>query len=148
MKLRDAFRKAFGIKESSSSSSSVKIVPRYPEETPAQKAEKEIKEYFVPRHLKDYAQDVRDYVESKKQNQEQKYNKDKCNPKTCWGECGGNGWCHIAQEWQKKIHHHNNFNTFVKIKKVKTKGYSKKYKQNKKWKKIHQKKSKRFRKNF
>jgi hypothetical protein len=28
-----------------------------------------------------------------------------CDPKTCWGECNGKGPCHIAQDWQQKIHH-------------------------------------------
>lgn len=27
----------------------------------------------------------------------------KCNPKTCEGECGGDGWCPIAKDWMKKI---------------------------------------------
>jgi len=87
-----------------------------PEPTHAEKAEKEIKEYFVPKHLRDYAQDVRDHVAAKKA-EPKKYDKDKCDPKTCWGECQGEGWCHIAQEWQQKIHHYS----FVKYVKVKNK---------------------------
>lgn len=35
--------------------------------------------------------------------------KEKCDPKTCWGECRGKGWCEIAKEWQKKIHYQTFF---------------------------------------
>jgi hypothetical protein len=156
-------------KSSSSSSSSnvVRKVPRYPtnsettkqaidkvfedlnaltdeefeaELTHAQKAEQEIKEYFVPKHLRDYAQDVRDHVAAKnaKKEEPKKYDKDKCDPKTCWGECMGEGWCHIAQEWHKVMHRHQNFNAFVKLKKVKGKMSKKKRKALKrKWQQRH-----------
>lgn len=65
--------------------------------------------------------------------------KEKCDPKTCWGECQGQGWCHIAQEWQQKIHaYHFNFTKYVKVKKVRSKQNKKKRKElKKKWKQIH-----------
>jgi hypothetical protein len=154
MSIRDAFNKAFRkmmgeSSSSSSSSSSKRMVPRYPdtekimetiekpELTNAQKAEQEIKEYFVPKHLREYAQDVRDYVAAKKE-EPKKYNPDTCDPKTCWGECMGEGWCHIAQEWHKVMHRHKNFNTFVILKKKKGKMSKKKRKRLKSmWKKRH-----------
>ena len=123
------------------------MVPRF-DDTPT--------EPFVPKHLKEYAQDVRDYVAQKAEQEikdyvdpvviakkeptkpvELVYDEKKCNPKTCWGECDGKGWCHIAQEWQKKIKHHNSFIKFVKVKKQKKMSKSKRKALKRQWRKRH-----------
>lgn len=121
------------------------------EKSVAEKAEDDIKVRIVPRYP---THDNSLSISGPKRNNvheqsfllngdEKKYVAGECDPVTCWGECGGEGWCHIAQEWQKKIHHrHNSFVKYVTVKKKKKGGYKKHLKNKKKWQNIHNKKKK------
>jgi hypothetical protein len=116
------------------------------EKSNAQKAENEIKEKIVPRYPQDSNKFVyfNPSVHTASSQIEEEKRCAECDPKTCWGECQGKGWCYIAKDWQEKIHVANYiYYKPVKLSKKKKKRLKREYNLKKnKWKNIHNRRKK------